>query len=93
MKWKKGKNAYRLTIQINEPDDECYTFEEDILESELTPDNMSDFFTYFDWFANDGYEILSAKPVEIFEWKEMIIKHKWRHFYELFGDGCCLSID
>lgn len=91
--WKTPKNAYRITILINEPDGEDYTTEEDILVSELTPDAMSDFFTYFDWFASDGYEIVDVKQVEINEWKEMIVKHRWRNFYELYGNGEHLSID
>lgn len=93
MKWRKPKNAYRVTIQINEPDGEDFIIEEDILESEMNPDTMTDFFAFYDWFADDGYEILSAKPVEIKDWKEMIVKNRWRNFYELYGDGSYLLID
>lgn len=90
---KKVKHAYRITIQINEPDGEDYTTEEDMLVSEMTPDTMTDFFAYFDWYADDGYEVLSAEPIEITEWKEMRVGHRWRKFFELYGFGEHLSID
>ena len=93
MPWKTPKQAYRVLIEVYEPDDDNFTVEEDILEEEITPDAMSNFYTFWDWFACDGYEIIKVKPIEIWDWKEMLVKNKWRGFYDDFGDGEDLSIE
>ena len=87
MPWKTTKKAYRVSIEVIEPNDQAFVFEEDILENELDPDTMSDLFSYLFWFADDGWEIVNVEEIELFDWKEMRITHRWRDFFELYGDG------
>lgn len=93
MPWKHKKNAYRLTIEIQDPDDESYTLTEDVLETDLNADDMTDFHAYYNWYGEYGWEIVQVEEIELWDWKDMRIGGKWRKFYELYGDGQELSID
>jgi hypothetical protein len=89
MPWKKAKNAYRLTIKVENPDDEenpILIMTEDVLVSELDPDNMTDFYAFYNWFGDEGWEIINVEEIFLWEWKDMCIKNKWRGFYDNFGN-------
>lgn len=93
MPWKHAKNAFRLTIEIQDPDDEPYTVIEDILYTELNPDTMTDLHAFYNWFEDDRWEIVQVEEIELWDFRDMRIEGKWRNFYELFGDGQKISID
>jgi hypothetical protein len=82
--WKSTKNAWRVRILIQDEDDDDFIVEEDILDSELNPDTMTDFYSFYNWFS-DEWEVLSVKPIQLNEWKEMIVKNKWRGWDTWFG--------
>jgi hypothetical protein len=83
--WKTFKNAWRVSILIHDEDDQDFIVEEDILDSELNPDTMTDFYSFYNWFA-DEWEVISVKSVNITEWKDMRIKNKWRGWDSWFAE-------
>jgi hypothetical protein len=91
-KWKKSKKAYRVLIEVYELDGDNFVVEEDVLEEEITPDAMTNFYSFFDWFACDGYDIIKVEPIEIWDWKELVVKNKWRGFQDEFGDGAGICL-
>lgn len=84
--WKTTKNAWRVSILIHDEDDEDFIVEEDILDSELDPDTMTDFYSFYNWFGDEEWEVLSVLPIQLNEWKDMRVKNKWRGFHSWFGE-------
>lgn len=83
--WKHQKNAWRVSILIHDEEDEDFIVEEDILDSELNPDTMTDFYSFYNWFGGDLWEVLSVRPIQLNEWKDMRVVNKWRGWDSWFG--------
>ena len=95
--WKKPKLVHRVTVHVYDVLDGELVHDvwvEDILDSELSPDEMDNFHSYYGWLGSDyGYDIAKAELVEIWNWSEKKHQHYRKDFYKLWGDGENLTVD
>jgi hypothetical protein len=96
--WKKPRKVYRVhcrsTETVTQDDGNVYVDEhhwvEDILESELNADLMSDLHCYYGWLwctDQSDWEIVDVEELEIWSAKELRIDARWRSFNTRFGMG------
>lgn len=87
---KKQYTVHKLTMKST-----CgWCWNEFILDEELTPSNMTDFYAYYDWLydvkdGNDDYEIIDTEILYDADLKK-IGWGRWRNFvelYDLYGTG------
>jgi hypothetical protein len=89
--------AYRLNIEWWNPDEEHFErgFETiDILEDEVTPDLMTDLFSYFNWLyydkdTNEDWDIFTVDEIIIGDKMQLrqLRFGRFRDFYKNNGTG------
>jgi len=82
-KWKKPKVVYRLTAKEFNADDEWI---DDILETELNADVMTDYYAHYNWLFGD-WDIVNVQCLEIGCWADVRQTGRWREFYTLYKCG------
>jgi hypothetical protein len=99
--WKTPKVFWRIYIKgLDDFELKLATLEEfwdDIEECDMCePDLGLDFHAYYNWLYGEGmWEVVGEEKIEIWNSKELkdrISCHRWKGFYEQYGDGSCIGI-